>query len=68
MSFGSPIWRQLWIRASADCRCSDTEPTVFPGIILLLTYWFPAEYRARMVRRFMAAIPISTVIGALVSG
>jgi hypothetical protein len=65
----SPIWRQLWIRASADCRCSkhaasDTEPTVFPGIILFLTYWFLAEYRARMVGRFMAAIPISTVIDA----
>jgi ACS family tartrate transporter-like MFS transporter len=44
------------------------EAGFFPGIILFLTYWFPAEYRARMVGRFMAAIPISTVIGAPVSG
>jgi MFS transporter, ACS family, tartrate transporter len=44
------------------------EAGFFPGIILFLTYWFPAEYRARMVGRFMAAIPISTVTGAPVSG
>src|SRR5215471_11566005 len=40
----------------------------FPGIILFLTYWFPSAYRARMVGRFMTAIPISAVIGAPLSG
>jgi MFS transporter, ACS family, tartrate transporter len=44
------------------------EAGFFPGIILFLTYWFPAVYRARMVGRFMLAIPISTVIGAPLSG
>ena len=44
------------------------EAGFFPGIILFLTYWFPAAYRARMVGRFMVAIPISAVIGAPVSG
>ena len=44
------------------------EAGFFPGIILFLTYWFPAAYRARMVGRFMAAVPISTVIGAPLSG
>ena len=44
------------------------EAGFFPGIILFLTYWFPATYRARMVGRFMAAIPISAVIGSPVSG
>ncbi|MGA7263618.1 MAG: MFS transporter [Stellaceae bacterium] len=44
------------------------EAGFFPGIILFLTYWFPSHYRARMVGRFMAAIPISTVIGAPLSG
>ena len=44
------------------------EAGFFPGIILFLTYWFPSYYRARMVGRFMAAIPISTVIGAPLSG
>ena len=31
------------------------EAGFFPGIILYLTYWFPAETRARIVALFMAA-------------
>jgi MFS transporter, ACS family, tartrate transporter len=44
------------------------EAGFFPGIILFLTYWFPSAYRARIVGYFMAAIPVSTVIGAPLSG
>jgi MFS family permease len=44
------------------------EAGFFPGIILYLTYWFPAEYRARMVARFMTAIAIAGVIGSPLSG
>jgi MFS family permease len=44
------------------------EAGFFPGIIFYLTLWFPASYRARIVGYFMAAIPLSTVIGAPVSG
>jgi ACS family tartrate transporter-like MFS transporter len=44
------------------------EAGFFPGIIFYLTLWFPSEYRARIVGYFMAAIPLSTVIGAPVSG
>jgi len=44
------------------------EAGFFPGIIFFLTLWFPAVYRARIVGYFMAAIPLSTVIGAPVSG
>src|SRR6266403_972577 len=44
------------------------EAGFFPGIIFYLTLWFPAVYRARIVGYFMAAIPLSTVIGAPVSG
>jgi MFS transporter, ACS family, tartrate transporter len=44
------------------------EAGFFPGIIFYLTLWFPAEYRARIVGYFMAAIPLSSVIGAPVSG
>src|SRR6202040_3182108 len=44
------------------------EAGFFPGIIFYLTLWFPAEYRARIVGYFMAAIPLSTVIGGAVSG
>src|ERR1700728_2044433 len=44
-----------------------TEAGFFPGIIFYLTIWFPALYRARMIGMFMAAIPLSTVIGGPIS-
>ena len=44
------------------------EAGFFPGIILYLTYWFPSEYRARMVALFMTAVAIAGVIGSPVSG
>jgi ACS family tartrate transporter-like MFS transporter len=44
------------------------EAGFFPGVVLYLTYWFAAEHRARMVGLFMAAIPISGVIGSPLSG
>lgn len=44
------------------------EAGFFPGIIFYLTLWFPTAYRARIVGWFMFAIPISTVIGAPISG
>jgi len=44
------------------------EAGFFPGIILYLTYWFPARERARIVSLFMAAVPLATVVGAPVSG
>jgi len=37
------------------------EAGFFPGMILYLTYWFPAVERARAVAGFMTAIPISGV-------
>ena len=43
------------------------EAGFFPGMILYLTYWFPAASRARIVSAFMVALPISTVIGSPVS-
>jgi D-galactonate transporter len=44
------------------------EAGFFPGIIFYLTLWFPAAYRARVLGYFMAAIPLSSLIGAPVSG
>lgn len=43
------------------------EAGFFPGVILYLTYWFPAEYRARIVGIFMIAIPISAFLGSPIS-
>jgi MFS family permease len=44
------------------------EAGFFPGVLLYLTYWFTAEHRARMVGLFMAAVPVSGVIGSPLSG
>src|SRR5579863_2453484 len=44
------------------------EAGFFPGIILYLTYWYPAKYRARILAAFAIAVPVSTVIGAPMSG
>ena len=44
------------------------EAGFFPGIIFFLTLWFPAAYRARIIGYFMAAVPLSSVIGAPASG
>ena len=44
------------------------EAGFFPGIILYLTYWYPARRRARMVCTFMTAIPLAGVIGGPLSG
>lgn len=43
------------------------EAGFFPGIILYLTYWFPKRHRARIVAMFMAAVPVSSMLGAPLS-
>jgi D-galactonate transporter len=44
------------------------EAGFFPGIILYLTYWYPSEWRVRMVALFMTAVPIAGVLGGPLSG
>jgi len=44
------------------------EAGFLPGIIYYLTHWYPAAARARAVSWFMAAIPLSIVIGGPLTG
>jgi D-galactonate transporter len=44
------------------------EAGFFPGIVLYLTYWFPAARRSRMNALFMIGIPIAGVLGGPLSG
>jgi ACS family tartrate transporter-like MFS transporter len=44
------------------------EAGFFPGVIFLLTQWFPREYRGRMMAIFTMGIPIALVIGTPLSG
>src|SRR5215207_3919566 len=44
------------------------EAGFFPGMILYLTYWFPASERAKSVAQFMTGTAIANVIGGPLSG
>jgi ACS family tartrate transporter-like MFS transporter len=73
MAFVPQISALLGVRASTTfivlrVLLGVAEAGFFPGIIFFLTIWFPARYRGRMIGYFMAAIPLSTVIGGPISG
>lgn len=44
------------------------EAGFFPGVILYLTYWFPAATRGQFNALFLSAIMVANIIGAPVSG
>ncbi|WP_297351247.1 MFS transporter [Paraburkholderia sp.] len=44
------------------------EAGLFPGVILYLTYWYPARRRANILALFITGIPIAGVVGAPLSG
>jgi len=44
------------------------EAGFFPGIILYLTFWFPARERASVTAWFMTAIALASVVGNPMSG
>jgi MFS transporter, ACS family, tartrate transporter len=44
------------------------EAGFFPGVIVYLSHWFKREDRAKATSNFMAAIPMSFVIGSPIAG
>ena len=44
------------------------EAGFLPGLLLYLTFWFPAHYRARANALFMIAMPVTMALGSLASG
>jgi MFS transporter, ACS family, tartrate transporter len=44
------------------------EAGFFPGIILYLSFWFPARHRAGATAIFMSAAALSNIVGSPVSG
>ena len=44
------------------------EASFFPGVIVYLSHWFIHEDRAKATSNFMAAIPLSFVIGSPIAG
>jgi ACS family tartrate transporter-like MFS transporter len=44
------------------------EAGFFPGAILYLSFWFPARHRTGITAIFMAAVPLSNMFSAPISG
>ena len=44
------------------------EAGLFPGVILYLTYWYPARRRAAILALFITGIPVAGLVGAPLSG
>ncbi|WNZ80935.1 MFS transporter [Pseudomonas sp. P105] len=44
------------------------EAGFFPGIIFYLTTWFPSHRRGVIISLFIAGLPISSMLGSLISG
>jgi MFS family permease len=45
-----------------------SEAGFFPGVILYLTWWYPAALRVRVLAIFLTAIPVAGLIGGPLSG
>jgi ACS family tartrate transporter-like MFS transporter len=43
------------------------EAGFFPGMILYFTYWFPSEYRGRVISTLFIAQPIANAVASIVS-
>lgn len=62
-----------FIQGTASFLClrfllGAAEAGFFPGVLLYLTYWFPAKYRGVIISRFMFAQPIALMLGSALSG
>ena len=57
-----------WSFAAFRLALGVAEAGFFPGMILYLTYWFPAAERARAVAFFMTATALTGVVGGPLSG
>ena len=44
------------------------EAGFFPGVILYLTYWFPAKYRGKATGLFYFGAPLAFILGSPLSG
>jgi len=57
-----------WHLYAARLVLGAAEASFFPGVIVYLSHWFQTADRAKAISNFMAAIPISFVIGSPVAG
>jgi ACS family phthalate transporter-like MFS transporter len=64
MAFMTAPW-QFYL---ARTLLGAAEAGFWPGIILYLSFWYPAQRRARITSRFLLAIAVAGIIGGPLSG
>src|SRR5262249_29570673 len=64
MMFVRGPWSFALLRFLLGCA----EAGFFPGVVLYLTYWYPARHRARVVALLMTASPLVWMLGGPLSG
>jgi len=68
ISAGTCLVSGIWSFYALRFLLGVGEAGFFPGIILYLSYWFPARERARAVALFMMASPLAGTLGNPLSG
>ena len=63
-SMGMALVRTPWQFYLARFLLGLAEAGFFPGVIVYLTHWFPRADRARAMRRWCSAVPVSLALGA----
>ena len=63
MAFTSSAWSFYALRFGLGVA----EAGFMPGVVLYLTYWFPARYRARAIAGYIIAGSFSAVLGGPIS-
>lgn len=62
--FVSNAWQFYLVRFLVGAA----EAGFLPGILLYLTYWFPAKHRGKITAMFIAALPVAGILGGPISG
>ena len=57
-----------WSFLSLRFLLGVAEAGFFPGMILYFTYWYPAEYRGRVISTLFIAVPVANAVASVISG
>jgi MFS family permease len=68
VSASTALVRNQWDFYVVRFLLGACEAGFFPGVILYLTWWYPASVRVRVVAVFLTAIPVAGLVGGPLSG
>jgi ACS family tartrate transporter-like MFS transporter len=67
VSMGMMFIKGIWSFYAMRVILGLAEAGFFPGMVLFLTFWFPARERARAGALFMIAAPVAMAVGGPIS-